>query len=213
MASDTLLLHLGTVLVTFSPNPFSLSSYFNQSFHLETSSIIVQAGGSSAETALISLRLFVDANSDTIYIDMNAQQPVITTVTLQSTRPTSPFSFTFYCDYCAGTGFPGLYGPDVIVDPLPSFFPDPEHTLAIYHRNDASLEGDWVSYALAQQSLSSLADTVNNQWLNRTFGVAIDAPAPNSIEMKRIDANTLISTEATTSLSGKKQKRKLTSVV
>jgi hypothetical protein len=183
MASATSLLHLGFIQLTFSPSPFLQSSYFNQTHCLETSSIEIYAGGYTYQTHQLKIRIFVDVNSNSIFVDAQSRLPedlFEMTVKLESLRPDAPFHEWTYPVYVCPkeSAFPNLIGPDVIIEEVPPYFKQ-QNTLILYHRNNASLEGDYVQATLKQQGLSSILPTVNNQWLNRTFGIAVDGMCAN----------------------------------
>ena len=59
---------LSRVTVGLSPNPFLTTSYFNQTHHLEDGSITILAGGSGISSPAAVLRIYVDANSDTVIV-------------------------------------------------------------------------------------------------------------------------------------------------
>ena len=77
------LMKLGKVRVSLSPNPLVLGAKFNQVLRLSSSEIIVQEG---ADATGASLRVWVDANNPVIRVESKSAGPVSVKVTLENWR-------------------------------------------------------------------------------------------------------------------------------
>jgi hypothetical protein len=127
-SSMTELWRMGQVDVLLTPNPFASSAnpaapFYNQTLYLSTATLYLYLGGSSAADYNALLTAWVDATTDTLFITAAARDPASTTyslsVTVTSTRPSTPWSYTVPFGVCA----PAHAQPDVFVDPLPSGLP------------------------------------------------------------------------------------------
>ncbi len=92
MSSWAELFKLGLVQVTLSPNPFASGKYFNQTLDLSTGTVLVYAGGSDLASYAVLVSVWADANSDTLYVDVEARDPSAAykmVVDVTSTRPST----------------------------------------------------------------------------------------------------------------------------
>lgn len=116
-SSHTELFKLGLLTVSLSPSPFSAGSFFAQTLDAATGSVTVLAGGSDASSAAASFRVYVDAHSDELLVDVTspAGTPFSLSAVLASTRPSTPWTYTPPFGLCGSV----TSQPDVFVDPLP----------------------------------------------------------------------------------------------
>ena len=140
---------LARVTVGLSPNPFSASAYFNQSHHLEDGSVTVLAGGAGFSAPAAALRIYVDANSDTVVVEATAGEgapPLSLSVAVESVRPTAGnYTQPFYC-------FLSTYRADVAgaLD-----LGAPPGAVFIRHDNSvAAGDPDLWAFSVAQQGLA-----------------------------------------------------------
>ena len=77
------LMKLGMVRVSLSPNPFAHNTHFNQVLHLNKSEIIIKEGSDAAGA---SFRVWVDANNPVIRVESKSATPVSVNVTLENWR-------------------------------------------------------------------------------------------------------------------------------
>ena len=171
MHTDTQLYTLARVSVAVQPNPFSgAASYFNQTSALADGSITILGGGTSLSDYVVSLTLWVDANSDSIFVTAAARDGVTAfdlAVIVESVRPKQRFIYgplDFQCQESSS-------GPDVFVNALPS--PAPSSAIAIYHVNDVSA-GDTSLFnsSMHLQGLASLLPSFSDPLDGRIFGLA-----------------------------------------
>ena len=169
--TDTTLFTIARLSVTLSP-AVSAGSYFNQTLHLEDGSTTMIFGGTSFADYVYSLRIYVDANSDTVMISANAgpsKQPFNINASLTSLRPSDHalnYSIDFYCE-------PSLSRPDAVpAGALPT--PAPAGSIAIYHVNDVS-KGDTSlhAYSFTQQQLGALLPQFPDPLDGRIFGAGL----------------------------------------
>lgn len=170
MHTDTQLYTLARISVAVSPNPFLSGTYYNQTISLSDGSITVLGGGTTYDDYLISLKLWVDANSDAVFVESSSRDgstnfSLLTTI--NSVRPTSRFTYgplDFQCQSSSS-------GPDIFAT-LPS--PAPVGSIAIYHVNDVS-SGDTSLFnsSMNIQGLSSLLGTFSDPLDGRIFGLGI----------------------------------------
>lgn len=166
---------------------------------------------------MLRMRMYVDANSDTLLVDIEARDASI-----------GVFSMSVHV-----TSVRAEKGgnPDVFVDPLPPSLPfvpaPPAHaddmfrhasgrrrpsrtlpadgrlmagdrigfapgSVIVYHRNNASLDGTpIVNATLSQQGCASLIPTTPDHWSDLQSGFALDSGTGPAL--RRIDARTLVS--------------------
>jgi hypothetical protein len=120
MSSHTELFKLALVQVALSPNPFDIGGrYFNQTIDLSTGTVLVYAGGSPTNVAAV-LSVWVDANSDTLFVDISSPSGTAysLTATVASVRPSDVWTYVppFWCANVTSQ-------PDVFVDPVPATMP------------------------------------------------------------------------------------------
>ena len=53
--------------IELSPNPFKTGVYFNQTLDTASATLLIYAGGSDMASAAAILRVWIDANHDTLY--------------------------------------------------------------------------------------------------------------------------------------------------
>ena len=140
---------LSRVTVGLSPNPFLTTSYFNQTHHLEDGSITILAGGSGVSSPAAVLRIYVDANSDTVIVTAAAGDgatPYSLAVLVDSVRPTHQnYTQEFYC-------FQSSYKPD-LAGPLD--LGAPPGSIAIRHENCVACgDPDLFAFSVNQQGLA-----------------------------------------------------------
>ena len=117
-SSATELFKLGLLQVSLTPNPFLAGSYFNQSLDIASATLYVHAGGSSLDDCAVTLSVWCDAGSDTLYVSAaacNGMTPFSLNATLSSVRLPTPLNYS--ADYASCT--PLHTEPDVLMDPLP----------------------------------------------------------------------------------------------
>jgi hypothetical protein len=219
--------HRFVVQVAITPNPWgndvkNTTAFFNQTLDLASASVLVYAGGTSLDDYTLRMRLYVDANSDALLIDVAARD-----------ASTGAFALTAHVSSVrAEKGG----NPDVFVDPLlsPMFFSPappidtrdtfghpsgarrPSRTLAaagklaagarigfapgsvvVYHRNNALVDGTpVVNRTLSEQACESLIATTPDHWSDLQSGFALDGGSGPAL--KRVDSHTLASTVPST---------------
>lgn len=189
MSSATEPLKIALVSVAVSPWP-NITSFFNQSLNMETSTLTVCAGGTGCLDAL-RLQIYVDANSNTIMVSVSSPQPVTIQAELTPVRPANVTSTPpFFCK-------PTTWVADVMPDPLPTVFAN-KNTVLIYHRNHPQ-DGNVVSDTLEQQQLSSLVNITTNWWSNLQFGLAMDDAGMG--QLTRLNSNQLQTTKPQSSIT------------
>ena len=118
MSSHTELFKLAAIQISLSPNPYAAGSYFNQTIDFATGTVSIMLGGTSMQTASALLSIWVDANSDALFVDVSSPsgQTFSLSATVKSVRPSVPTSYTPAFGFCS----PVHTQPDVFVDPVPS---------------------------------------------------------------------------------------------
>jgi len=173
--SDALPFKVALLTVALSPSPFLAGAFFRQSLDLAAATVRVSAGGSSAATAAANISVWVDAGSNTVYVEVSAAAPAALLVTLTPVRPAGYPAYV--ADWrCQRT----TSQPDVVVDPLPppaaAGFPSPA-TLALFHRNnvDGDLDGgNAIASILTAEGVAPAIALVPDLWKNLRFGLAVD---------------------------------------
>ena len=147
--------------------------------------------GQSAETATV-FTIWVDANANSVALDVAAPTEFTTTLSIASVRPSTRFTYPLPAGGCNESAS----GPDVFVVDVPAVFP-PESVI-IYHRNDPAVDADYVNSTLRQQGLSSLVGSIGTEFLHKQFGLA----AVTSTGWTRTSSTTLVAASSMhTSLS------------
>ena len=221
MSAHTELYKLGVLQIALSPNPFSARGFFEQRLDLSTASVIVSMGGTSAAPAA-TLRVWVDAHTDALHVDVTSSSPVSLTLTARSTRPATPWSHDIEFGWCGNV----TSLADTFVEPLPpsralsraraqsssdifrhatgarrplrTLHPLPARgafspaTLISFHRNTVE-EGETLNETLTQQGLASLIATTPDHWSDLTSGFAVDGGSSSPSPLVRVDARTLSS--------------------
>jgi len=175
MHSDSTLFTLGKISINISPNPFITSnSYFNQTHHLEDSSVTLLGGGTSYSDYLVEIKIFVDANSDGIFTTINngpgnPSGTYMVNATMLSVRPSAAFTYQndFQCNQSSSQ-------PDIILsNSLPNN--PPGTTLGIYHMNAVANGTDFPFFAdsMRRQGLGSLLNTFSDPLDGRIFGLGV----------------------------------------
>lgn len=142
-----------------------------QELDLATASVVVS-------TDTCNFTTYVDANINAISMSVACTNDVTVTARVKSMRAaaTSPIKPPFFCNAIDRPA-------DVLVNPLPSAFTDPD-TLVIYHRNNGSI----VNAVLQQQYLPKAR--VTDWWVNRQFGMALSSTGS---PLSRVNPSTLTS--------------------
>jgi hypothetical protein len=118
MSSATELFKLALLQVSLTPNPYAAGDHFNQTLDLATATVVVTLGGKNESSFVARLRIWIDANADSLRISVEARDgaaaPFSLRVASSSTRPPSTWTYTppFFCDAMQSA-------PDTYVDPLP----------------------------------------------------------------------------------------------
>lgn len=121
MSGETELFKLGLLQVALQPNPFAAGSFFNQTLDVASATVVVYAGGSSMADYAAELRVWVDANTDTLFVEAAARAGALPaafslSAAVASVRPRGLWTRTLPFSLC----HPVTSGPDVLVDPLPA---------------------------------------------------------------------------------------------
>ena len=176
------LLKLGRVRVSLSPNPFARGKPFAQTLILRDGCCRITAGDKGSE---VRLRILVDADSQTVYVSGQSDQPLTVTATLENwrTKPKalqpdeSASTWIFRGGIPANVGMLNEESADVILE-------NPGYVIG-YHRNEHSPVPTHVKY----QHLEAFAGTISDPILHRTFGSMIFGPGfvsnkPSTVAMK-----------------------------
>ena len=140
---------IARVTAALTPNPFAAGPYYNQTHHLEDGSVTILAGGADLATHAVAMRVYVDANSDTVVVTAAARDgatPYALAVRVDSVRPLSTllrYTLPFQC--FASTSRPDVAGRVTVA-------PAPPGAIALRHENCVAC-GDpalWA-YSIAQQ--------------------------------------------------------------
>jgi hypothetical protein len=165
------LLKLGQVRIACQP-PLETGSGFSQRLDLEKGTLEIR-------TSTCTVRVLVDAGSPTLHVRIDSTTPRQATAALEVWR-TKQFEIvgrehiSTWLMHEAPASIKITESPDVI-DPIGD-------ALLWYHRNETSM----VPFTLNHQGLSSVASTVKDPLLHRTFGGHISGDG-----FTRIDATTL----------------------
>jgi len=157
------LMKLGRVRVHLSPNPFSSGKPFSQTLDVKSGICTIRAGGSA-------IKVFVDSDSETVYLSGTSSVPMVVSASLENwrnqKRTLGPEELASTWAYYGGIpdNRPDIKrweSPDTIV-------PTPD-AVTWYHRNAYSL----VPTDVAEQHLSGSASVIPDPIVNRTFGASI----------------------------------------
>jgi hypothetical protein len=160
---------LARVSIELSPNPFVVgASYFNQTHHLEDGSVSILAGGDDYASHAVALRIYVDANSDTIVVTVTSADmvtPYSLAARIDSVRPMDSvlkYNQPFQC-------FETTSRPDVIGHPN-------DGSITLRHENCVTCgDTDLWSFSIAQQGLgAALPSPLPPSFLDgRVFGLGL----------------------------------------
>jgi hypothetical protein len=177
MASDTSLFKLGLVSLVMTPNPFENGADFSQELDLQTAVVSVKGGNTE-------VKIYVDANSNTIHADMTSDKPVQLNVLVQSVHPNSRFA------YGGGFGFGTpesdpdvmMQEEDLMMGGPRGFAPD---TLVVYHENKDTDRPRAFNDTLTQQGLEKLIPELqsSDHWRGRKFGMAVSGTFATASEV------------------------------
>jgi len=167
-----LLLKLGRVRVTFSPNPFATGQPFQQALQLLNGEVVLSGGATGSQ---VRVTAWADANHPAAYLDVTSDQPVGITVALEAWR-TNQMTLT-------GTNL--AYEWTGNTNPMYSdadTFLNESNDLVWYHRN---VRTTWPE-DLQLLNLGSLITNYADPLLNRTMGALIQGTG-----LRQMDAKTL----------------------
>ena len=180
------LVKVGGVRISLDPNPFKKRMPFRQVLHLADGTCEIVAGDEACRT---SITIFVDSHSPVIcVIGESKASPVKVKATAEvwRIRPhTLAGEELNSCWTLHGSPAPVVESADVF--PKLSTTSVPWSAVAWYHRNENSLCA--CESTLKLQSLESVAGTVHDPLLHRTFGGFITASGPppgNSVAKPRM---------------------------
>jgi hypothetical protein len=162
---------IARVTAALAPNPFASGAYFNQTHHLEDGSVTILAGGADAATYAVALRVYVDANSDTVVVTAAARDgatPYALAVRVDSARPAAPLTYTLPFQCFASTSRPDVAGRLAAA-------PAPPGAIALRHENCVACgDPDLWGYSVAQQLAGVLPAPLPPSPLDgRVFGVGV----------------------------------------
>ena len=72
MSSATELFKLALLQVSLTPNPYAAGDHFNQTLDLATATVVVTLGGKNESSFVARLRIWIDANADSLRISVEA---------------------------------------------------------------------------------------------------------------------------------------------
>jgi hypothetical protein len=160
------LVKLDRLRIHLTPNPFTASTDFTQTLHLEDGSILIRAGANT-------MRVWIDANHPAIHVLGHTAQPVALRVSLETWRKNQSIK-----DATAeaagmlqlgGDHYPVTFKADTILPARP-------HSIAWYHFNTQSI----YPTVLRAQHLSALLGKFPDPLLHRCFGTLITGSGLNS---------------------------------
>jgi hypothetical protein len=118
MHSDTSQYKIALLTVAVSPNPYLTGQYFNQTLDLTAARVVIEAGGTSHDTASVLLSVWVDAHSNTVYATAVAGPggPGTPFSLIVDLTPVRPEGYARYVPdwHCTA----GSSAPDVVVAPV-----------------------------------------------------------------------------------------------
>lgn len=156
------LLKLGRVRVSLSPNPFRANQHFVQTLHLSDGICEIEAGQGKEG---LTLKVWVDAESQVIYVSGDSDTPTDVTVSLENWR-TNRKSFDpeeIGSTWIYRGGIPDNLTPNYEAADVVTHEAD---TVRWYHRNEHSP----VPIHVEQMRLQRDADKIIDPILHRTFG-------------------------------------------
>jgi len=158
------LVKVGAFDICLMPNPFDGFSDFSQTLDPASGCITVKAVRERLE---LVAKIWIDANSSTIFIEGKSSVPIQVTVQLNLWRRETK-SLDVKENNCA----PGMCSKDEIQTIGPDTIVEFNHdSLAWYHHNESSV---WQA-TLEHQGLGSLKDSQPDPLLHRIFGATINA--------------------------------------
>ena len=155
------LLKLGKVRVSLTPNPFVKGNYFRQELKLEEGRIEITAG---KDKQVITLRIFVDAESPVIHVIGESRFPFDVSATFETWRTNKKILRGEELDSSwtmknAPSNVVVSESPDKIIDSYAD-------TIMWCHRNENSV----VPYTFQHQGLGKFYEPQNDPLLHLTFG-------------------------------------------
>jgi hypothetical protein len=179
------LLKLGRIRVSLSPNPFAAGKPYRQELRLRHGCCDIVAGPKGQE---VRLNIFVDSDSQTVYVAGIADQPVSVKVKLENwrtqrndLREQGSIGATWIYRSPPPLGIPTWEAPDTVLEQ--------PNAITWYHRNEHTP----VPVHIKGQHLEASAAVVVDPILNRTFGASVFG---SGFQAK--DRNTLVSSAANT---------------
>jgi hypothetical protein len=176
--TDSVQFTLALVTVALSPNPFTTSAYFNQTHHLEDGSVSILAGGTGFDAPDARLRIYVDANSDTVVVTAAAGDgatPLSLNATITSVRSTSEnYTNPFDC-------YVSSYRPDIVGRLSTALAP--QGSIQLRHENCVSCgDPDLFTYSIKQQGLEGAfpSPLPPSPLDGRVFGIGLFGSADSS---------------------------------
>lgn len=145
---------LGKIRVSLSPNPFGPGRFFRQKLELRCGQAEVTAGEGKER---VRLRVFVDADSDTVYVLGESAAPVVVGAAYESWR-------TAYRS--SGDDSPLGVNPPVPIRESPDIVREDGDGMLFFHRNEATC----VRYHAEQQGIADRLDAVPDSLSGRIFG-------------------------------------------
>lgn len=145
-------LKLGKVILSLDPNPFTTGCQFVQQLILREGSIEITTSGSSNK---VHIKVFVDSEIDTIYLDVDSKEPLKASARLLTwrTEPKAPWPI------------PDLEHGGVIHESA-DVVACQENGILFYHKNGNSLLNSTAIIEGLAEHLDKIVDTV----ADRTFG-------------------------------------------
>lgn len=168
------LLKLGRLRVSLSPNPFATGKPYRQTLHLRDGRCDIAAGEPGRE---VRLQVFVDSDSQTVYVAGTADQPVAVSARLENWRTArndllkqGSIGSTWIYRAPPPPGIPTWESPDI-------FLEVPEAVTWI-HRNAHTPAPVHVEH----QHLAPYSNTIVDPILNRTFGATVFGPGFQALD-------------------------------
>jgi hypothetical protein len=195
MASDGSLFSLGMITLDTVPSMFA-SYNWETSFHqiLNTSDASV-----TISTKSVSIKVWVDANTNLITASVTSTHPVGLEVQIQSLRPAGK-RFTY-----PGNNLTTLNINTTFPTSLPDTFVTTENTISVSHRNDFEDKPAYFNDTLKQQGLGDIVDTLyaqgSDHWTNRQFGMICSGKGLISKKNSLNSKHMLVSSKFSTSFS------------
>lgn len=150
------LVKLGVVRLNLSPNPFASGQPFRQELLLRDGRAEIQAGPPESR---VTLRVFVDSDSPTLYISGTAASALAVRATYETWR-TADYTGNVASSPLAGSSFSNLYESADVVQASTA------DRVSFYHRNAWSCVGKVAGVQFMAPYLAEIPETL----ANRTFG-------------------------------------------